>query len=49
VLKLVALFASFVILLVAASVSMYGEPKGTFIGKYFPCQIALIRLVLLGL
>jgi hypothetical protein len=34
-LKLIALYASLVILLVTASVSIYGEPKGTFIGKYF--------------
>lgn len=34
-LKLIALCASLVILFVTASVSIYGEPKGTFIGKHF--------------
>ena len=34
-LKLITLCASLVILLVTASVSIYGEPNGTFIGKYF--------------
>src|SRR6476646_5814336 len=34
-LKLITLCASLVILLVTASVSIYGEPNGMFIGKYF--------------
>jgi hypothetical protein len=54
-LKLIALRASLVILLVTGSVSIYGEPKGTFIGKYFrvtnmsAVSDNVIRLILLGL